>query len=378
MKCAITRSNGQSSTTYKEKPDFFSRTLELFSSSTRGPSYDIVTQGVTEDDRVELPFEFTWPERTEIAPGSKWTPSPYHEHQEGGLLPPTYARYSSNEQLVEYFLEARLYTGSAYHPEHEVRCPLVYRPSPPILDPIPLLPRTHNTYSSRGIVTRTHRLHPDYDPNEGWRARLRHSWSKDKDTTPFANYRVNVSCPSVVTSGKSITVTLSLEHLERSKDIPDTPPVHLRRISVRISSKLHVRIPSRSLFGSSDMTDTHSDKHVLLDKSFNMGEGLLMYDGMPATTAQFPTDITPAFQTYGLALTQVMKVELWGECAREKFRFIPVEGDVSIVPDSTPQVDRPLTPPPPIDAKVAGTTDDAPPAVGEDTAPPPYQVLDKN
>ncbi|KAL5372596.1 hypothetical protein PMIN04_001978 [Paraphaeosphaeria minitans] len=380
-KCAITRSNGQSSTTYKEKPEFFSRTLELYSSPTSGQSYDIVCAllGVTEDDRVELPFEFTWPERTEISPGPKWLQSPCFEHECGGPLPPTYYRGGSNEKLVEYFLEARLYTDGRYNASHEVRCPLTYRPSPSIPDPIPILPKVNTLYSLGGITARTYRLHPEYDPDEGWRARIKHSWNKDKATTPYARYKIDVSCPSVVTAGQPIILSLSLNHLERSKDIPNPPPVYLRRISVRLSSHLRVRIPSRSLFGSSDMDDSHNDKQIFLDKSFEIGEGILIFDGMEAVTAKVPLHLAPAFKTYGLELTHKLKVELWGECAREKFRFTPVQGTILILGLRSPPVDDLSPPPLPIlDATGANRAVEAPPTVEEDIAPPPYQVLDKS
>ncbi|KAL1602472.1 hypothetical protein SLS60_005888 [Paraconiothyrium brasiliense] len=384
MKCAITRTNGQSSTTYKEKPDFFMRTLELYASPIGGQSYDIVcaNKGVTEDNRVELPFEFIWPERTELSPGPKWLPNPSFEHECGGPLPPTYYRSWGNELIVEYFLEARLYTAGRYDAAQEVRCPLNYRPSPPIPNPIPPVPNAVTIYSRNGIVARTYRLHPDYDPNEGWRARIKHSWNKDKDTTPYANYMIGVSCPSVLIYGQPIVLTLSLNHIERSKDVPDPPPVHLRRISVRLSSYLKVRIPSRSLFGTSDMDESHNDKVIFLDKRFMMGEGLLMYDGMTATTAELPLLLAPAFKTYGLELTHKLKVELWGECAREQFRFTPVQGPVLILAGGRTPMDGPsLVPPsplPPMDAKSAEAAAEAPPPMEEDKAPPPYQVLDKD
>lgn len=403
MKCAITRSNGQSSTTYKEKPEFFSRTLELYSSPLGGQSYDIVTafQGVTDDNKVELPFEFVWPQCTDLNPGTKWLPNPDFEHQSGAPLPPTYYRASSNVQLVEYFLEARLYTSGRYQASQEVRCPLNYRPSPPMLNSIPALPAAATCYRRNGIVARTHRLHPDYDPNEGWRARIKHSWNKDKDTTPYANFKIEVSCPSIITAGQPIELTISLNHLERSKDIPDPPSVHLRRISVRMTSYLKIRIPSRSLFGSSDMNDDHKDKHVFLDRSFIAGEGLLMFDGMIANTTLVPLDMAPAFKTYGLELTHKLTVELWGECAREKFRFTPISGPVQIVACSAPSSEVPPPPfpaapenakgieaasevphPPslaaPENAKGAEAASEAPPSMEEDAAPPPYQVLDKD
>jgi len=181
MKCAITRSNGQSSTTYKEKPEFFHRTIELFTSSTGGPSYDILSRGITDDDRVELPFEFTWPERTELPPGEKWHPSEYFAHGPGGILPPTYIRLGSNEQLVEvgnkyhdsttsshlltrylrvwqYFLEARLFTHGRYSPAQESRCPLTYWPVFSMPGLSPLLPSAYPSKITRAIMALIRRM----------------------------------------------------------------------------------------------------------------------------------------------------------------------------------------------------------------------------
>ncbi|KAF1965904.1 hypothetical protein BU23DRAFT_603956 [Bimuria novae-zelandiae CBS 107.79] len=348
MKCSITRSNGSSSTTYKEKPEFFRRDLELFASTTSGPSYDIVSQGVTDDDRVELPFEFTWPETTEQPTGPKWLPSPYFQNQPGGTLPPTFIRGAANVQLVEYFLEARLFCIGKYSPSQEVRCPLRFRPSSPIPDPIPLLPNVRTIYSTRGITVQTHRLYPDYDPNEGFRAWLKARWDRDK--APTANFKVNVSCPSVVVSRAPIVLTFQLEHGERSKDIPDPPPVYLRRIN-----------------------------ECIMDKSFDVDEELLLYDGATVTTNKFPVHIAPGFQTYGLSLDHKVKVELWVECAREKLRYMPVQGPIMIVEGNT--LRRDSAPPPPSHSnefKATETSAEAPPPADEDTAPPPYQVLSKN
>lgn len=305
MKCAITNSNGQNSHTYKRKLEFFSRTLELYPSPDSGQSYDIVT----EDGRIELPFEFHWPERTEIPPDSKWLQSPCFEHECGGPLPPTYG-CKSNLQPVEYFLEARFYTGGKPKASQEVRCPLKYRPSQLIPDPIPSLPKVHTKYSPSGLITRTHRLHPEYDPNEGWCARIKHRWNKDKDTTPYANYEIDVSCLSVVTAGQPITLSLSLNHLERSKDIPDPPPVHLRRIRVRLSSLLRVRIPFRMFSQDRELIDYRKYKHNILNQRFDTGEELLIFDGMNVTTGDVPLSLEPAFKTYGLELTHKLKVEL--------------------------------------------------------------------
>jgi hypothetical protein len=129
-KCSITRRNGNRSTTYKEKPAYFAYELDLFSSATGGASYDIVSYGITEDNKVDLAFEFHFPDTMQIQhPPSMWRESgqfTYHL----GELPPSYhyhESYSADEQIVEYYLEARLYTESQIMPTIEVRQLVMFR-----------------------------------------------------------------------------------------------------------------------------------------------------------------------------------------------------------------------------------------------------------
>ena len=225
-------------------------------------------------------------------------------------------------------------------------------------------------------MTQTHRLSPDYDPNEGLRARIKARWDKDK--APWARFKIDVSCPSVVTSGLPITLTLNLAHVERSEELPHPPPVYLRHISAKLTSKLHVRIPSRSLIGSSDMTDTHTDRQTLMDESY-YNEGEILFDGATKTISKFPSHLVPAFQTFGLSLVHTLKIELWGECAKEKFHVTPLKEDIVIVADSSHQSDELQPPDSPLkNEKSVESSAEAPPPEDDDTAPPPYQVLGKN
>lgn len=236
------------------------------------------------------------------------------------------------------------------------------------------MPNASPSKFTRAIMAQTHRLSPDYDPNEGLRARIKARWDKGK--APWARFKIDVSCPSVVTSGLPVTLTFSLAHDERSKELVDPPPVYLRRISAKLTSKLRVRIPSRALLGSSDMTDTHTDKQTLMDKLY-YNAGQMLFDGATETTPIYPAHLVPAFQTFGLALEHTLKIELWGECAQEKFHITPFKEKLVIAKDIPGQSDEAPNPLPGY-VKVAESSADAPPPEDDDTVPPPYQVLSKD
>lgn len=373
MKCSITISSGSSAATYGKKPEFFLHTLELFSSATR--SYDITGLGITQDDRVEIPFEFQFPERTELNPGSKWAEhrSARFDSEAGGLLPPTYKKLTGgNDILVEYFLEAKLFQTSKFTHDCKVRHPVTFRPAPPrgILDSLPLVHtnRPSVTQNHRGIWIRTHRLHPDYDPNEGLQDRIKHRLTKSRTTTPFVSFKIDVSYPEVLVSDDPMLLTLSLEYMERSKDIPDSPPIYLRRVRVRLLSITHVRIPRpSSIVSNNELYDKHNGKKDLLDIHFSQGDGQLLFDGLRLRSEYIPMGIAPTFQTYGIALDYAIEIHVWGECAKERFeKTLVPRGKVLIV-------SRPRSPGVGEEIGV-----EQPPAAEEDAAPPPYQVLGKN
>lgn len=347
--------------------------MELFSSNAGGESYDILGFGVSEDDRVDLPFEFRWPDKTETRLPKLWgegSAGRVFEGQPGSPLPPSYTYHGTrNDQIVEYFLEARLYVESKYAPKMEVRCPLILRPAPPlhIPDPIPPVATPRNCLGSqREIWLRTHKLHPDYDPNEGLRDKIKHSFTKHRDTTPFIKFKLEVHCPSIILAREPVVMSVSLTHLERSNDLPDPPPIFLRRVRIRLVSRLDVRVPHTGFIIDTELTECHSDKRILLDREFRTGDGELLYDGLPVRTVPLPTHITPQFKTYGLALEHMIEVRLWGECAKEKFELTPVWGKVVIASGKRHDGDAPES------------ASGAPPSLEEDAAPPPYQVLDKN
>ncbi|KAF2250551.1 hypothetical protein BU26DRAFT_517382 [Trematosphaeria pertusa] len=365
----IVRSNGQSSQTFKAKPELFSRELILFSSPTPGASYDIVrVHGVTGDDRVELPFEFEFPECVEGDGGGLYRPEDGFESQPGHVLPPSFGMFDGlyhggeSSQRVDYFLEAKLYTSSTGSPSAQVRSWLSYRPPAPALPAIPTALPQPTYYGLRGTYARTYRLHPHYDPNEKLLAKIKHSWTKHNASTPFARFRVSATCPAVLTTGCPIPISLSLLHMDRSKDIPDPPPIYLRRVRVRLTSTLDVRIARYSVFSTRQaLRDSHRNKGTLLDQEYKTGNEMLLYDGLELATVRFPEEIAPGFSSYAMHLEHQLEVRIWGECAKEKFEVVGAFGRVVVVAD----VERPR--------REMLVAEERPPEFDEDGAPPPYQ-----
>jgi hypothetical protein len=380
-KCSITRSSGDSTIRYREKLPYFAYELELFSSSTGDRSYEIVSHGIAQDNKVDFAFEFRFPEFVTIQErADKWPASPQFVSN-GCESPPSYEHYArshNDEQHVEYYLEAKLYTENRYTPTMEVRQSIIYRPKGQRPShPIPAIQTPRNARLPP-ILIRTHKLHPEYDPNEGFKSKLKHRFTKHKETTPYAKFQLAANCPSVCVLGKPVDLKFSLAHLDRTPDIPVSPPVFLRRILVRLRSTIHVRVPIESFFSGSIkmLDDDHEDKTVLLDRGYNEGDGLLLYDGMLVATNKWPATLTPPFKSYGLNLEHTMEVNIWGECAREKFKMTLVHGKVMgvLVEGADSVRDSAVTRADPADED--GLV--LPPPLGEDVSPPPYQVLGKS
>ena len=378
-KFAIVKKQGNSHRTYREKVPFFEATLEVFSSPTRGQSYDIVGKGIANNNKVELPFQFEFPHTVQLHPPG-WRGDNAKGrfkkragfHSEAGFpLPPTYAYFgSSAQQVVEYYLEASLYTDSRYHPHHTVRQLLPYYPANPILAE-DITAKIAPFRRDMSLNCQTFRLDPNYDPNEGIIKRMKHSWHKHDPSTPYALFRAAVNVPQVA-SAESLpqAITVSFEHIRRSDIVLEPPPVYLTQVRVRLISGLNVRVPYTSLFSSdSDLTDSHTQKLVLLNRFFT-SPGMLLYDGMSFAkfgkrrAGELPPS-APTFSSYGLNLKHTIEVVLWVECAGEKFEILACKGAIEIRSGATlADVER---------VQTASTAEDIVEESIENTVPPPYE-----
>ncbi|KAF2640840.1 hypothetical protein P280DRAFT_549634 [Massarina eburnea CBS 473.64] len=373
-RAAITRRDASTETTYKTKPILFSNTLELFASESIRESSEILKLGVTIEDRVELPFEFRFPERTPKR-GVVRTDDQFN-HQEGSELPPSFLFIASSgisltngdQQSVEYILDAKIYNASKATPSEVVRCHLRFLPPASANTPdSSAVVRTAHRDSvhqpTNGLWIRTNRLDPAWDPDEGLLDRIKNTF-RSKTNAPFANFNIKAKCPRVLNAEKPVSFSLVLEHLGCSDEIRDLPPIFIRGIRVRLLSDVSVRVPSHSFFSESEESETHTDKSILLDDRYEEDDGLLLYDGLGVTTKPLPASAVSAFKTYALGLDHSIEVKLWGECAKEKFEVTPLYGKIFIVPHR-------------VERMQSGEREEAvAKEMNADAVPPTYQLVD--
>lgn len=332
-------SQGNTSTTYRVKIPFFEYSLELFNSTSDGQSYDILSRGVNADNKVELPFEFVFPDKVELDPPKEFTKEfrdvKGFEREKGFALPPTYEFTGSStcEQIVEYYLQAEIFTDHRLIVEKHVRQSLQFVP------PGPVLPEGDTRYVQThpmNVLCRTHRLDPTYDPNEGTLSRLKNRMKKKDPSTPSASFAILAQIPRTASKTSILKrITISLIHGERSDIIMDPPPVYLREIRVRVLPTLYVRMPT-SFVGYIDgnMYDAHTSKQHLFDRRFE--EPILMFDGMKIDNlgrrnmGEVQLQCSD-FTSYGLVLTHRVEVHMSLLCAGEKFDILACRGPVTIV-----------------------------------------------
>ncbi|KAF2662371.1 hypothetical protein K491DRAFT_752985 [Lophiostoma macrostomum CBS 122681] len=363
-KFAIARNNRNSSSPYREKVLLFSYSLELFSSETRGQSYDILNFGVNEHNRVELPFEFTFPSQVHKEAFG-------FECKAGHALPPPFLHYDlKHDQVVEYYLEAELFNGpTRFSPAETARLSIRFMPPDPVL----LEENTQLVRSPQASRRfQTHRLHPNYDPNEGLLKRIRFGMKKDDEGTPYADITVKGNIHRTVAINAMFrSMSISFAHKTRSPTIAEPPAVFLHEIRVRLRSTVYVRVPCIGLTGERDIHDTLYRKFTLLNRRFDRGQGVPVYDGLSLQdlkhgTPQMRMDETqpdaPDFQSYGLNLMHNIELMIWLECAGEKREVMLCNAPIKIVSGVSPaeqeavqdivrraEEDAIEGPPPPID-----------------------------
>jgi hypothetical protein len=328
------------------KIPFFQYSLELFSSTTDGQSYDILSRGVNADNKVELPFEFVFPDQVELDPPKEFTKEfkevKGFEREKGFTLPPTYEYTGSStcEQVVEYYLQAEIFTDHRLIVEKQVRQPLPFAPPGPVLlegDMAYVQTRPMN------VECRTHRLDPNYDPNEGALSRLKNRIKKNDSSTPSASFTILAQIPKTVSKDSLLRlITISLVHKDRSDNVIDPPPVYLREIRVRLLSTIHVRMPTSNIsYIDGNMYDSHTSKQHLIDRRFE--DPILIYDGMRIDNLgrRNMGEMLPQysdFTSYGLILTHSIEVNMGLVCAGEKTDIVACRGPVTIVQEPVTRI----------------------------------------
>lgn len=338
----IVQHGNNNRSTYKGKTELFSYGLKLFESSHISGSFDIVNKGIAEDGKVELPFEFAFPNSVELKPGAHYKESKGFEHKPGHPLPPSLCmEFSKTGCMVNYWLEAQVFGESGQMINHV----LPFRPSAPPIDHTVLIPTPN--YGRQAYFS-SRKLHPDYDPNEKFFRRIKNSLTAGPNETSWAKWNLVALVPSTLLIGAQVPVEISFQHLERSKELLDVPPVFIRRAQVKLLPRLTTRVPYQGFTHDRDIGEFREEKRVLIDKEFPENSTLL-YDGLQFSglgSVRIPKSQCPSFRTYGARLEYIIQVRIKAECATESVDVLACHGGCELVCDMS-RLSPPLEEPPP-------------------------------
>lgn len=323
----IVDGSGKDKQTHRSTLELFSATRLLFNSNTSGESYAILNQGTAADGKVELPFEFAFPDRVVMAPNDLYKPSPGFEHEAGHPLP-TSLQYGSSK--IEYALEVFVYKTVDWTPDKIVTQALPFRPTPTSTTSSDLVefPRDPELY----IIG--HQLNPNNDQNPGLLTKLKWSaLSKYQDAVPGAKWRLTANCPYLLIAGKTIPISFSFYHIGHTPEIPEAPVVYIDQIGVKLTSMLTVRVPYQGMTGNRDIIRTFED--VVINKVY-VGGDEVMSDGLKLDkfgSLRLPPTFLPSFRTYGFHLSYRIKVVVEGHCANQNFKFTALRNFCHVVCD---------------------------------------------
>jgi hypothetical protein len=336
-KTKIVEGSGNAKKTYKDKPQLFSTSLLLFSSETRGESYDIVSRGIEADGKVALPFEFSFPDQVTTAPSIWYKPRMGFEHEAGHPLPPT---LHQDENMVEYMLKVFVYKKE---PIPEVTALLLpFRPSSSLISPSVLIRYPRDTTLS----IKSQLLNPRNAQDPGILTKLKWSTlSKYYDTIPESSWKLAAQCPYQLIVGKPIPISFSFQHLKQTPEMSEAPPVYIREIRIKVTSVLAVRIPYQGMTGDRDIVGDFPRDIVA---KFFLGRGQVLYDGFRLSelgALVLPSTTLPSFKSYGLRLQYRIKVILSGECAGKSFTRDALRDVCEVVMPQRPGGDASVTAP---------------------------------
>lgn len=344
--------------------DLFKRSLKLFTSMGAGDDFDILRRGTAQDGRVELPFDFTFPQTVQKPPPSdrKWHHSvdsynhPRFQHSPGFPLPPTSSPPSTADNplipRIVYHLEARMESSLLDEPSR-VRQELHYIPSPPDYHPMLLQPdlnfgSTLPKHLCHYKLIRTRKLYPNYH--------TRSKASKLRDTLvdkelffgletsgeiPYARFNYFATPARVLVVGGHIPITMTVQHLERSESLVELPSIFLRRVRVQLLHTFQIFVPNLLTAKNHDKESIDSVRNatILMDKKFEKSEGRLLIDGLKLSDfgdlilGKDNHNMIPSFTSYGLSLEYEIQVDIWAECAEREFSGLACKEKVQVVSD---------------------------------------------
>lgn len=340
------------------KTDLFRLEQVLFTSSGTGENYDILRQGTAADGRVELPFEFTFPQVAVATPPAdrQWHYSkdsyghPRFQHSPGFPLPPSNVTLMNADVAVSpgisYYLEAK--ADSSIRIRQQVK----FMPPAPEYDLLLLQPNVDFGTSlpkqqSRYKFIRTRKLLPNTKERTNKLRRVK-DFLVEKELffgletfseIPFYRFNVLAIPPRVIVIGAKFPIHISVQQLDRSASIPEPPALWLRRVRVQVISTYETFVPQpkNSVTRAVEHIDRAQRTTTLFEKRFSTGDGESLTDGIDLSSlgeiivSKGDDRIIPSFSSYGMTLEHEVQVEMWGECVGNEWSGIVCKDKVQFV-----------------------------------------------
>lgn len=316
----------------------FSTQRLLFDSGTDEESYAIVDRGIAGSGKVELPFEFHFPDEVEMAPGDLYQPQPGFEHEEGHSLPPSMA---CGRNQIEYVLEVALYKKLNWPPQEVIKLTLPFRPRAAAITSNAVVQHPEHC----DFCIRSFHLNPRADPGRNALAKLK--WavlSMCQHPVPEARWRIRAHCPFLLVSGATVPLSFAFFHLGRSTELREVPEVYVRRVRVKLTSLLTVRVPYRTPFGEREVMSEDTEQEVF-SQSFTTNT--IMRHGLQLAEIGeliLPSTVLPSFKTYGLRLVYRIKVVVEGHVSQQAFSVTTLRDFCKVVCDIRLRKSRPTIP----------------------------------
>lgn len=341
------------------KASFFDYSKDIFISEGAHENFDILRRGTATDGKVELPFDFVFPNTVWLAPPSdrNWHhhadshDHPRFQHSPGFLLPPSLPlELVSDSQLTPrtiYSVEACM---DSTVPRMTVHQELKFIPPAPEYDLSLLEPRLElgtrlpKQFSKYKLI-RTRKLLPNYAKSSR-REKIKDLLVEKElffgletlSEVPFVKFNILATPARVLVLGEPLPLTFTVQHLDRSSSLPHPPDLFARRIRVQILSSIHIFVPRPSHMKGTgkEHSEILRDLITLFDRKFDEGSGLMLHDGLQLSelgdVKLTHPKLLSSFTSYGLALEYELRVDVFGECATHEFSGIVCKTEIQIAP----------------------------------------------
>ncbi|KAH0335137.1 hypothetical protein KCU81_g9142, partial [Aureobasidium melanogenum] len=371
----ITESNGNTSSTYREKIILFRDLDTIF----RGPH--TIPAGT-----YEWPFRFELPVRTDYSRKPRRKDEQYQLGDQD--LPPTFKLASSNPEAdVTYKLKVKVNPGNFIHTTTRTKeLPVWCLSRIPLKPPVPL-----DSFSEGNGRFKSNSLRPT---QHTFKEKMRHAFTSDATLrTPEINISVRFKMPRCVSATQYMPIELACKHTISGQNDPECPELVLDGCTFSLNTYTNVRAKGTGC-------DHHkSKKNTVVGHSIRGSQTLLPLDGsfVPiwepirlADMTSHPHNLVPSFRTWTIAMCYKMVVKIrirhvqtghiWKLESKFPFEILPGEVEVpaySKQPTSSVEAGPSALYPPQLSSEnQASSSSAAPPEFREDLAPPSYNSGD--